>query len=1654
MNVPSTVAFLFVDVVRSTELRLRLGDDLNDEVEARFMDTLRRAVARHDGMVVRSLGDGLCAAFPGAASASIGCAVDMQRSIAQLAARDPLIDLQIRVGLSVGEAAKQGDDWSGAPIVEASRLVEAALPGRILANDVMRVLVGTRGGFEFTPVGAARLKGFLEPLACSEVAWEPDPDLPEIPLPSALQPPSHPGFVGRVAESSRLLATLRESGPGVVTVVSGDEGSGRRRLVAEVARRVRGDELATVLHGRCDVRGVPAAGLVEAIRWWIAGAPTGLVRGVLGDRLDRLAALIPSVQHRFPELFEVSNAVPDSERVISTLGGALGAVAALGPTLLVLDATDGWDAASAEIVSVARARAPALTCIVVASRAMAAEIADSMGEEEERTRLLELDGLLAVDVRQLLIDASGLGPGLIDDEIVDTVLTSTGGLPGPVLEAAARLLASGAGRVEDGPARRRALHASVIPVSPYQGLLAYTDAESDRFHGRDEEITGLLSRLAGGGLLTVSGPSGSGKSSLVRAGLVPAIRRGALVGSDVWPILMVTPGRRPLTELAQAVSVATSESIGDVLDRIEDDESALLHAMERHAPTSLLVIDQFEEVFTLCDEPAERERFIGSLLRAAAGRACKVIIVVRADFLGHCASVAGLAPALDGSMALVGPVSERGLIEIIERPAADHGLVVAPGLATLMIRDVVDQPGALPLLSHALYETWRGRSGQTLTLEAYHAAGGVRGAIAQTAESVVAELGPALEPLVRELCIRLTELGEGSEDTRRRVPLEDLASVDHRMSSLLERMIRARLVTVDDRHAEFAHEALIREWPRLRAWLDGDRDRLRTVRNIARAAAEWDRGGQDAADLLRGARLASAQDAAASAHLTGSEQAYLEASALAEGAEQAQRAAAATAQARQNRQLRRALIVAAVGLVLAVVGATLAVVQSARASDRAEQARQQTADADVQRLVSQSVDLVPTNRRVAYLLAVEAVRLRDTPETRSSLLKVLQRTRGFLGATTTDGPPVAAALLDDSTLLYATQDAALHRMDVTTGASVGDPIRIGAEVTAPTTIRIVKDPSRSSTDPVAAVRFDTGEILQISSSIEAGGTLIEAGGPILAVAQSARLGMIAVARPGGSIAVWTTGGDAVGQIGAPPDQSVPAPFLVPARNASQRYGAGGARFGLTDVEALAFSAQGRRLAVLRPGRLETWDIDSATLLGSVSIGSPQVAPDFGYVVPSNDDGLVVVADPSSFTVAAVDQVSGQVRWRQQAGSASVVAPVFLHDGELVALDDGELVVLDQVTGSRLDSVGVSQHGSQVALDSGDGREIVIVSGTDAVVERWSTKRASPIVRPVGRPGLSPLEFSPDGSMLLAQEPRSPYPALSVWDVDSGAELVAEVPALSAAWAGVDVLGVLFDPATAGRLGVPGLERQGSTVKVDAGRLTRWPFSPDKRLSATIEIDGHVTFYDADGLAPFPSIELEGTAYVGAISPQNDRLAVALSDGRLRVYDIASSRLLLDGPDDIGFVQFDATGDRLFVSTTDGRVEVLDASSGAALGPEFPTAPTPIVGLTADRTDSVIGVVDASGGARVFDARSGVQLGDDTLVSPRAGRTYVAVLHPDGISAAIETGAVIEVVDLDPGRWRTAACGLAGANLSRAEWARYLPNGGPYRRTCDDLPPGD
>ena len=334
--------------------------------------------------------------------------------------------------------------------------------------------------------------------------------------------------------------------------------------------------------------------------------------------------------------------------------------------------------------------------------------------------------------------------------------------------------------------------------SPFKGLRHFDEADEAWFFGR-EALTGrLAARLApaagpGGPaparFLAVVGASGSGKSSVVRAGIIPALRHSAEHAGTQTPffdsICLITPTAHPLEALAVGLT-RTSESVtatATLMDDLARDERALhLYALrllgsEASAGRLLLVVDQFEEVFTLCRGESEQQAFISNLLRAAApdsGGPTTVLITLRADFYPHCAAYAGLREALANRQEYIGPMSAAELRQAVERPAELGGWEFEPGLVDLILRDVSGAPGALPLLSHALLETWRHRRGRTLTLKSYAESGGVQGAIATTAETVFQSMPPVEQAITRSIFLRLTELGEGTQDTRRRVPLGEL----------------------------------------------------------------------------------------------------------------------------------------------------------------------------------------------------------------------------------------------------------------------------------------------------------------------------------------------------------------------------------------------------------------------------------------------------------------------------------------------------------------------------------------------------------------------------------------------------------------------------------------------------------------------------------------------------------------------------------------------------------------------------------------------------------------------------------------------------------------------------------------------------------------
>ncbi len=553
--------------------------------------------------------------------------------------------------------------------------------------------------------------------------------------------------------------------------------------------------------------------------------------------------------------------------------------------------------------------------------------------------------------------------------------------------------------------------------SPYPGLARFDTGDGEHFHGRDDLVTELLRLTSRTRFAAIVGASGSGKSSLLRAGLVPALR------------LTAESSRRHASDRVPASRPATDDGGRYAADRIRSPQPTLgdrrrstadsipsppaateagrLHTAD---PTphiavirlftpgphparthealftphdtpgdTLLVVDQFEEVFTLCADPAERALFLSRLLAATdPASGLRVVIAVRADFYGRCADHGPLAEALRDSALLVGPMSPRALREAVVRPAVARRLVVERALTARIVADVAGEPGGLPLMAHALREVWRRRVGKTLTLAAYEAVGGVQGAVAHTAEAVHARCTPAEAAALRALLLRLVNPGDGTEDTRRPVGRTEL-DADETTARVLERLVASRLLTVDGDTVDLAHEALLGAWPRLRGWLDENRERLRLHRRLTEAAQGWAELDRDAGALYRGTRLTEAretfgdggEEGVPHAELNRLEREFLAASVAAY--EHGRRVA--TRAARRLRALSGAL---AVLLCLAVVAGLAAWRQNEVSARQRDEAEARSAAALVDTLRS-------TEPRTAMRLALAAWRTADLPETRESL---------------------------------------------------------------------------------------------------------------------------------------------------------------------------------------------------------------------------------------------------------------------------------------------------------------------------------------------------------------------------------------------------------------------------------------------------------------------------------------------------------------------------------------------------------------------------------------------------------------------------------------------------------------------------------------------
>ncbi len=941
-------------------------------------------------------------------------------------------------------------------------------------------------------------------------------------------------------------------------------------------------------------------------------------------------------------------------------------------------------------------------------------------------------------------------------------------------------------------------------VVPYRGLESFDEEHAEFFFGRDREVQRLLETLKASPLLCVVGPSGSGKSSLVRAGLIPRLRDGAL-GPNVekHKVCLLRPGAHPLQALTtQLAALGGGKSMQATLDELAAD-CRTLHltvslALGADSPHSrvLIVVDQLEEVFTLCSDERERAQFFSNLLHAAFAKGGQTVVVLtmRADFYARCADYPELAQRTARSLALIGAMDTDGLRQAIEEPARRAGLSLESGLVQTILDDIGPDAGALPLLEHALLEVWRRRVGDQLTLDGYVDAGRVEGALAQRAESVFSSFTSEQQRIARRMLLRLTQPGEGTEDTRRRATRHELAPAgeDNTFETVLSRLVDARLLTTarDETKQDIvdvSHEALIRGWPRLRRWIDSDRTGLLTHRRLTDAAREWDILEREPGALYRGARLAGVREWAADHvdDLSPLERDFLTAS-----------------QAADRRRTRR-LKVLTTGLsaltALVAILAVWALEQRGDAQRKADVAQRQEAKATSLALTSLASPLRNQRPDVSLLLALEAYRASPRAEARSSALGALTaaRDRGILAILRGHSDAVESVTFspDGRTLASASTDTTIRLWNARTHKQAGTPLtghtgavsnvtfspdgRTLASASADTTIRLWD--TRTHKQAGAPLTGHSSYITGVTFSPD-GRTLASASGDT-----TVRLWNLRSHKPLGTPLSGHT--DVITSVAFSPDGRTLASAafdntirLWDTRTHKQV----GKMTSHDDVLSVAFSTDGRTLASTgEDTTIWLWDVHSLTSFGTSFTGSTKPVRSVAF----SPDGRTLASTGEDRTIRLWDTRTHKQVGTPLTGHTDIVRSVAFSPGGRTLASAGEDRTIRLWDTGTHKQVGTSLPGHtdvrSVAFSPG-GRTLAS-AGSDATIRLWDTRAHKQVGTPLTghKSFIISVTFSPDGRTLAS---ASGDTTIRLWDTRTHKQVGTPLTGHTD-----DVLGVTFSP---------------------------------------------------------------------------------------------------------------------------------------------------------------------------------------------------------------------------------------------------------------------
>jgi WD40 repeat protein/DNA-binding SARP family transcriptional activator len=1027
-------------------------------------------------------------------------------------------------------------------------------------------------------------------------------------------------------------------------------------------------------------------------------------------------------------------------------------------------------------------------------------------------------------------------------------------------------------------------------VCPFKGLASFEAADAPYFFGRERLVAELVARLVGAPLLGVVGPSGSGKSSAVRAGLLPALAGGVLPGSQDWPQVLIRPGEHPARELESATA-----DVGP--------------------GRFVLAVDQFEETFTVCRDEDERSRFIAELVRAARAESGAVVVVaLRADFYGRCAAYPPLSRLLASNHVLVGAMRHAEIERAIVGPAQRVGLHVEGELVDALVRDVEDEPGALPLLSTALLELWQRREGRRMRLASYEAIGGVQKAVARLAEDGFGRLDPGQQTVARTVLLRLAEVEPEGGVERRRLPLEELEAGRPDIAEVIGLLAGARLLTVSAGTVEFAHEALLREWPRLRTWIEDDREHLRVHRNLRSAAHEWLRLDQDEGALYRGSRLAEAREWSEHTDLrpTDLERDFLSASLRRERRDRGAR--------------RRRLRLAFGGLVAALAVITAVAIVAVYQGREAERQRDIAASRELAARATSFLDVDPA---LSLALALQALERRETEQAANVLRQSTLAARGLSTWPAHDGRVNAVEPSRDGRLVAtAGQDGLVRVWDlnlgraVTTikanpgswalGASISPDGRQVATVGDDGTVALwdlngkeKRVLLRLGRDYGNAVEFSPDGSRLLVPAFD--GTIhlvpVEGGGPVRALRGHTDLAWTARFSFDGTRAV-SASDDRTARIwnladGTSTVLSHPEPVL-----------------------AADFSPDGRRVATAgHGGILRIWDANGGGSplkipVDDQALNGVRFSEDGKRLITSGEDGVVRVHDVNGGPALA--ELRGHRGLVQQAA--------FVPGSNLVisAGQDGTLRRWSPATAATL------QAPVTTASFSPDGKT-VLNGGADGVLRLWDLSAGSVTELP-GHAAPSYPRFSRDGERIVS---ASVDGSVRLWDSDSRRSRVA------ASEDGL-LFGATFDRA--GRRIAFGGARETITIqrlgggdrvvlKGHEGAILAVAFDGDGTHLASASDDGTVRLWDTATGKLERTLRGHGQSVTSvAYSPDGRRVLSAGADGTVRVWGVDGGPTTIlrghEGP--VSSAAFDPTGRRVVSAGQDGTVRVWSAEGGETL----------------------------------------------------------------------------------------------------------------------------